>query len=108
MSMICIPVSSTWKKAIRRGYFTTWPGLTEKLVQKHLPKSDATTKGHLDQQRKNIRSTKHHPKIAKVTVDEGDDFGITENLQDKTNEHFVAIIDPEDNNDGKTYSDLTG
>jgi hypothetical protein len=102
------PVPSTWKKAIRRGYFTTWPGLTEKLVQKHLPKSDATTKGHLDQQRKNIRSTKQHPKTVKGTVDESDDFDITETLQNKTHEHFVAIFDPENNNDGKTYSDLTG
>eukprot|EP00957_Ditylum_brightwellii_P185273 14107854-Ditylum_brightwellii.AAC.1 len=46
------PAPGTWKKAIRQGYFTTWPGLTEKLVQKRLPKCDATDKGHLDQQRK--------------------------------------------------------
>jgi hypothetical protein len=32
------PVQDTWLKAIWAGHFTTWPGLTEDLVRKHLPK----------------------------------------------------------------------
>ena len=52
------PVVSTWTKAIDSGYFSTWPGLTSNLVRKHLPKLLATTKGHLKQDRKNVRSTK--------------------------------------------------
>jgi hypothetical protein len=32
------PVKDTWLKAIRAGHFATWPGLTEDLVRKHLPK----------------------------------------------------------------------
>ena len=51
------PVTSTWTKAINAGYFSTWPGLTSDLVRKHLPKSVATAKGHLRQDRKNVRST---------------------------------------------------
>ena len=43
------PVSSTCIEAIDNNQFATWPSLTAKLIRKHLPKSIATTKGHLDQ-----------------------------------------------------------
>ena len=56
------PVVHTWTKAINAGYFAIWPGLTSELVRKHLPKLLATAKGHLKQDRQNIRSTK--PSIA--------------------------------------------
>ena len=55
------PVVSTWTRAIQAGYFATWPGLTVELVRKHLPKSLATTKGHLRADRQNVRSTKLSP-----------------------------------------------
>ena len=48
----------TWTKAINAEYFATWPGLTSELVRKHLPKLLETAKGHLKQDRKNIRLTK--------------------------------------------------
>jgi hypothetical protein len=51
------PATSTWTDAIDAGFFTTWPGLTAALVRKHLPKSLATAKGHLKQDRTNVRST---------------------------------------------------
>ena len=41
------PVVDTWCKAIDAGYFTTWPGLTSRLVHKHLTSSIETAKGHL-------------------------------------------------------------
>lgn len=40
---------------------TGFPWLTTELVRRHLPLSEATVKGHLDQQRKNLNSTQ--PKI---------------------------------------------
>ena len=42
------PVPSTWIKATDAGHFATWPGLTSDNVRKHLPKSLATAKGHLE------------------------------------------------------------
>ena len=87
------PVPSTWCKAIRRGYFATFPGLTEKLVQKHLPKSDATTKGHQNQSRKNVRSTKPKPNIIKIDTEQINDFDLQEKLEERTNEHFIALYD---------------
>ena len=52
------PVVSTWIKAINNGHFTTWPGLTSDLVRKYLPPSIHTEKGHLNQERKFLQSTK--------------------------------------------------
>jgi hypothetical protein len=55
------PTLETWLLAISCGHFITWPGLTTANVRRYLPKSEATAKGHLDQQRKNLRSTKQNP-----------------------------------------------
>jgi hypothetical protein len=52
------PVLSTWQQAIRNGNFVTWPGIDSLSIDKHLPKSIASAKGHLDQERKNLQSTK--------------------------------------------------
>ena len=52
------PAVSTWCAAIDKGYFTTWPALTSALVRKHVPKSLATSKGYLKEERQGIRSTK--------------------------------------------------
>jgi hypothetical protein len=51
------PVKSTCITAIKNGNFLSWPGLTEHAVEKYLSKSTATTKGHLNQQRQNARTT---------------------------------------------------
>ena len=41
------PVVYTWCNAIGVVYFTTWSGLTSRLVSKHLPKSIETANDHL-------------------------------------------------------------
>jgi hypothetical protein len=90
------PVKSTWITAIEHGNFTSWPGLTEHAVEKHLSKSTSTTKGHLNQQRKNARTTK--VKDTKVVVTEPDvDHG------NKTQFIYAATIDA-----GQIYTDQTG
>jgi hypothetical protein len=55
------PTTDTWIKAINQGFFKSWPAITATDVKKHLPKSLAMSMGHLDQQRKNFRSTKRKP-----------------------------------------------
>ena len=52
------PVKPTFIKAVKNGKFSTWTGLKAKLIATHLPKSEATIFGNLDQTRKNTRSTK--------------------------------------------------
>ena len=51
------PRPSTMRFAIRNNFLTTWPGLTIKLLSKHLPHSEASAKGHMDQEQKNLQST---------------------------------------------------
>jgi len=52
------PTKETWIKAIRMGFFITWPSLTVANVSKHHPESDETQKGHMKRQRQGIRSTR--------------------------------------------------
>jgi hypothetical protein len=90
------PVKSTWITAIKNGNFTSWPRLTEHAVEKHLSKSTSTTKCHLNQQRKNSRTTK--VKDTKVIITEPDlNHGI------KTQFVYAATIDA-----GQIYTDQTG
>lgn len=62
MHAVCgYPVKSTWIKAIKAGNFVGWPLLTEKNVNKYYPESNETQQGHMNQARKNVRSTKRQP-----------------------------------------------
>jgi len=64
------PVKTTWwSKAAKAGNFVGRPLLTKKNFNKYYPKTDETPKGHMNQQRKNVRSTKTpfevcHPAVA--------------------------------------------
>ena len=53
-------VPSTWIKGIENNPFSTWPGLDCNLVSKHLRSKIATAKGHLNQERQGLQSTKQH------------------------------------------------
>jgi hypothetical protein len=90
------PFKSTWITAIKNGNFSSWSGLTEHAVEKYFSKSTYTTKGHLNQQRQNARTTKI--KDTKVIVTESDIYhGI------KTQFIYAATIDA-----GQIYTDQTG
>ena len=52
------PATSTLLRAIRNSFLVGFPGITKELFSKHLLASIATAKGHLDQERSNLRSTK--------------------------------------------------
>ena len=51
------PSVVTFLEAVERGYLRL-PGLTASMIRKHPPHSIATSKGHLDQKRQGLRSTK--------------------------------------------------
>ena len=53
------PPKSALLKAIRNDQLKSFPGLTYNLINKHLPPSVATHKGHMVRQRKGTRSTKN-------------------------------------------------
>ena len=63
MHAVCrYPVKSTWLKSVKAGIYTGWPLLTAKNVAKYYPETTETPKGHLNQVRKNVRSTKPKPR----------------------------------------------
>ena len=65
------PAMSTFQKAVRRGHLLSWPGITNINFEKVLGTTIAAEKGHLDQERQNLQSTRvmsqsyvddYHPK----------------------------------------------
>jgi hypothetical protein len=62
------PLPSTFLQAVQRGHYESWPGLTPSLISKHLPKALATSKGHLQMQQKNIRSTKLDANVLPLNI----------------------------------------
>jgi hypothetical protein len=59
MHAVCgYPVKLIWLKAIKAGNYISWPMLIECNVNKYYPETSETPKGHMNQMRKNERSTK--------------------------------------------------
>lgn len=93
------PTPSTLIQAIDQGFFQSWPNFTSNNIRKHLTKSEATTMGHLDQKRKNQRSTKQ-PRLS------DNDF-MPPRLSQSTDTVYSAIMAlPEPT--GQLHANLTG
>ena len=100
------PRPSTLLRAIKLNYLNTFPGLTGKLIRTYLPKSLATSQGHLKGQQKNIRSTKT---VLEETVPLTISLDIApaqEPANPKTQTVFLTIID--NKTFARSYSDQTG
>ena len=52
------PTTASLLKSIIQGFLNTWPGLTGKVIKKHLDKSRNTTMGHLHMRRQGLQSNK--------------------------------------------------
>ena len=103
------PSKSTFLKAVKHGNFLTWPGLTPSNVEKYYENNIFVAKGHLNQERKNLQSTKLlHQKIPSPTEEAimHDDFFPAQEGTKPTNYCMVAMIPFEANHTG--YSDITG
>ena len=75
------PPVSTWVKAIKNNYFSTWSGLTADLVLRYLPKSEFNSYGHLRQLYKGTWSTKTRPSANFVSVPQVEpDTDVTESI----------------------------
>ncbi|GFH47516.1 hypothetical protein CTEN210_03991 [Chaetoceros tenuissimus] len=90
------PVKTTFLNALRKGFFTNWPGLTTELISKHLDPKIYTAKGHIAQEKQGLRSTS-----------QTDTDFLPEQETKRTHECFVTI-EKYDELNGKSYSDLTG
>lgn len=95
------PSLSTFQRAIRKGHFLTWPSIEDINFEKYIMNLLPTAKGHLDQERANLQSTK--------TVESNkiiEDYEPTDGNSTKTFENTVVLyaFDPKE----KNYSDQTG
>jgi hypothetical protein len=89
------PTKSALLQAVKDGHLIKWPGLTEDDIHKHLKLTPATTMGHMNQRRQNIRSTSKTP-IADAPP-AGSELGT------KTHLVYAVLVDQ-----GQLYTDLTG
>jgi hypothetical protein len=89
-----IPTKSALLQAVKNGHLVTWPGLTEEAIHKHLKLTLATTMGHINQRRQNIRSTSKTPIEDVPTTDT--------NLGTNTHLVYAVLVDQ-----GQLYTDLT-
>jgi hypothetical protein len=89
------PATDNWLRAIQNGHFATWPSVTVENMRKYLSKSDATSKGHMNQIRQNIRSTQ--PAVEQPALD-------PDMVQEeKCNYIYAAVMET-----NQIYTDLTG
>jgi hypothetical protein len=99
------PVVTTWIKAIKNGNFITWPGLDTLSIEAHLPKSIDSAKGHLDQERKNLQSTR--VQLPTTSSEDDDNFFPSPDIPNvKTFEACAQVVPFVAKN--TAYHDLTG
>jgi hypothetical protein len=89
------PTKAAMLQAVKDRHLTTWPGLTENAINKHLKLTPDTAMGHISQQRQNIRSTSKAPLEKQQPPDTY--------LGTKTHLVYAVVVDQ-----GQLYTDLTG
>jgi hypothetical protein len=98
------PVISTWIKAIDKGYFRGWRGLTSDRVQRFIKPNEHCEQGHMDQRMQGIRSTKSsHANPSPDAIDTMEEPEQAPS-NDKTNMVFMTIAEA----DGQLFTDQTG
>ena len=100
------PSKSTFLKAIKNGNFLGWPGLTVENVTRNLVIPPATAKGHLNQEKQHLQSTKNTELLHQID-DDTDFFPLPDTTPPIRTNNIMALVVPfrERNT---TYSDQTG
>ena len=97
------PTKATWLKAIKNNQYSSWPGLTPEIVDKHVPESEETQKGHMKKQKAGIRSTSKQ-----LIEPEDDGLQPPQPRQKKLKDIMVKVINTNDELAMKIYIDQTG
>jgi hypothetical protein len=98
------PALSTLHAALKAGYLTNFPGLTTATLRKYPPRSIAMIKGHLDQTRKNQRSTQPKKLTPIDTAHPTDTSPTSDTPNTRSHICYAAIMEPT----GQIYTDQTG
>ena len=83
------PVYSTFLRAIRAGYLSSWPRLTTSIVLAHPPHTIATAKGHLNQLRQGLDSTKTNSVSSTIDEDDSPELPLT---AESANHAYVKLV----------------
>ena len=93
------PAISTFIEATARGYLDCFPHLTVRKIRRNKPHTVATSLGHLDQTRKNYKSTKPRTTVPPPAAPTSDPVSISDALDNfpilepvPTNFHMVHIL----------------
>jgi hypothetical protein len=93
------PTKYALLQEVKNGHMVTWPGLTEKTINKHLKLTPPTTMGHMNERRQNIRSTSKTPTTSDI------EYVTATPATSGTKTHLVyAVLFDQ----GQLYTDLTG
>jgi hypothetical protein len=107
-SSLFSPALSALATALDNNFVTNFPGLSSRTFRKHPPHSAATIKGHLDQSRKNQRSTKWimiPPGVEpNSTLDQEDSFPSSPPSGEQSHFCCASVIEPT----GQIHTDQTG
>jgi hypothetical protein len=93
------PTKYALLQTVKNDHLITYPGLTEQAINKHLKLTPATTMGHMNQWRQDIRSTSKTP----ITSDMEDVTVTPAGLGTNTHLVYAFLLDQ-----GQLYTDLTG
>lgn len=93
------PVTSTLKTAIGKGNFVTWPGIDSLNFTKLVGPTIPAAKGHLDQERKGLQSTK-----TQIKLEDAHEDAFPEQSLRKTRTMGISVTELKH----VAYSDLTG
>ncbi|KAL7529813.1 hypothetical protein ACHAWF_003120 [Thalassiosira exigua] len=98
MHSVCgYPVKPTWLAAIEVGNFVGWPLLTARNMKKYYPRTTEMPKGHMNQTRQDVHTTKAPPQPFKLCD--------TSKLKGKKERDiFIKVYDVRET----IYSDQTG
>ena len=99
------PSISTLETAIHKRNLISWPGIKTINFKKYVGKNIAHEKGHLDQERQNLRSTQN--KSVSTTTVQDKLEGAFPSVKEPKCHHCYAVVIPYDKK-GITYSDQTG
>jgi hypothetical protein len=97
------PTVAALTKALQLKFILHFPGLSLAALRKYPPHTTATAKGHMNQQRQGIQSTKKEVELPLLPEDT-DLYPASDAPNDKTNVCFAAVIETT----GRTFSDQTG
>ena len=83
------PVYSTFLRAIRAGYLSSWLRLTTSIVLAHPPHTIATAKGYLNQLRQGLGSNKTNSVSSTIDEDNSPELPLT---AESANHAYVKLV----------------